>query len=335
MEMRMSEKDVTSSSGAFKTPAWRLWTPRLLSGAVGIVLLIAGVLKAVDMEMFVRAMRDYGIIYERVVLVVSAWGLIVAECGLGVGLLVSYRPRIILPLTALLFLIFGGATSWAWLTGATENCGCYGPWLQFTPGQALVENLILLAATAIAWAGCRHVQTQQTRTKAWAVIIACLIGLGLPAVFGLPTSGIKELPSEMPEFGPIQVHGLGNLDLNKGEYLIVLMGTACFHCQEAMPDLNLLCDAPDLPPLIALCTSEEADCIEFVEEFQPIFPIGHISDDLFWRLLADGDMPRIILLHDGRIKRVWDQTVPNEDAIKAELSLSESDGGSGKSATLP
>jgi hypothetical protein len=323
MEMRMSEKDVTSSRGAFKTAAWRFWTPRLLSSAVGIVLLIAGVLKAVDMEMFVRQMRDYGIIYERVVLVVSAWGLIVAECGLGVGLLVSYRPRIILPLTALLFLIFGGATSWAWWTGATEHCGCYGPWLQFTPGQALVENLILLAATAIAWAGCRHVQTQQTRTKAWAVIIACLIGLGLPAVFGLPTSGIKELPSEMPGIGPIQVHGLGDVNINKGEYLIVLMGTACFHCQEAIPDLNILCDAPDLPPLMALCTSEEADCIEFVEEFQPIFPIGHISDDLFWRLLADGDMPRIILLHDGHIKRVWDQTVPNEDAIKAELSLSE------------
>ncbi|MBW2173137.1 MAG: hypothetical protein JRF64_00550, partial [Deltaproteobacteria bacterium] len=49
----MSEENFISSQGAFKTPAWRWWTPRLLSGAVGIVLLIAGVLKAVDMEMFV------------------------------------------------------------------------------------------------------------------------------------------------------------------------------------------------------------------------------------------------------------------------------------------
>ncbi|MES0363730.1 MAG: MauE/DoxX family redox-associated membrane protein [Desulfobacteria bacterium] len=331
----MSEKDVTSSHGAFKTPAWRLWTPRLLSGALGLVLLAAGLVKAMDMELFIRQIMDYGIVSERLLLILSAWGLIALECALGVALLVFYRPRPMLSLTAALLLIFAGATGWAWLTGVTEDCGCYGAWLKQTPGQALVGDLVLLAATAIAWAGCRHVQAQQTRTKAWAVIIACLIGLGLPAVFGVPTTKIEKLPSEIPGIGPIQVHGLGNLDLNKGEYLIVLMGTACFHCQEAIPDLNILCDAPDLPPLIALCTSEEADCIEFVEEFQPIFPIGHISDDLFWRLLADGDMPRIILLHNGHIKRVWDQTVPNEDAIKAELSLSQSYGGSGKGATLP
>jgi hypothetical protein len=306
----------------FKASAWRSWTPRLLSGAVGLILLAAAFLKAMDMELFIRQMRDYGIIYERVILVVSAWGMIVVECGLGVGLLVLYRPRVTLPMAALLFLVFAGATGWAWLTAATEHCGCYGPWLQLTPGQALAENLILLAAIALAWRGGQHMQTAHTRAKAWAVTIACLGGLVLPVVFGIPTSAINRTQSNEPQIGPIQVHGLGDVDLNKGEYLIVLMGTECFHCQEAIPDLNILCDAPDLPPLIALCTSEEADCIEFVEEFQPIFPIGHISDDLFWRLLADGDLPRIILLHDGRTKKVWDQTVPDEDAIKAEVSPS-------------
>ena len=323
MEKRMSEENVTSSNGAFKTPAWRWWTPRLLSGAVGLILLAAGLVKAMDMELFIRQIMDYGIVSERLLLILSAWGLIALECALGVALLVFYRPRLMLSLTAALLLIFAGATGWAWLTGVTEDCGCYGAWLKQTPGQALVGDLVLLAATAIAWAGCRHVQAPQTRTKAWAVTIACLSGLALPVVFGFPTSAINRAQSNGPLIGPIEVHGVGDVDLNKGEYLVVLMGAECFHCQEAVPDLNILCDAPDLPPLIALCTSEEADCIEFVEEFQPIFPIGHISDDLFWRLLADGDMPRIILLHDGRTKRVWDQTVPDEDAVKAELSLSE------------
>jgi len=101
-----------------------------------------------------------------------------------------------------------------------------------------------------------------------------------------------------------------------------------------IPNLNIVvvaswllimwADGLDLPPIIALCTSEEADCIEFVDEVQPIFPIGHISEDLFWHLLADGDMPRIILLHNGRIEKVWDQTVPDEYAIKAELPFSKS-----------
>jgi hypothetical protein len=308
---------------------------RFLAIGVGFILLAAGLVKAVDMELFIRQIGDYGIITERAALIVSAWGLVVLECGMGVGLLVLYRPRVLLPLTALLFLIFAGVTSWAWLTEATQECGCYGAWLRHSPGYAAIENLILLAAVVLAWIGCRDTQIPHTRTRAWAVTIACLIGLAMPVAFGFPTSEIEQSAPKPPEFGPIRVHGLEDVDLNIGEYLIVLMGTDCLHCQEAIPELNTLSEASDLPMLIALCTSKEADCIEFTEEFLPVFPIGHISDRLFWRLLSDGTMPRTILLEDGRIKQVWDQTPPDEHAIRAEQPFSEPSGSVGDAAGLP
>ena len=297
--------------------AWHRWLPRLLAIGVGLVLLVAGVLKGLDIQLFIRQIRDYGIISGRPVLIASAWGLIVGECGLGVALIFFYRPKIVMPLTAILFLIFAGVTGWAWATGATENCGCYGDWIQHTPGQAVIENLVLLAATVLAWIGSRHNPTPRTRIKGRAVIIACLIGLAMPVAFGLPTWEMNHAGPEPPRFGPIQVRGLGEVDLNVGGYLIVLMGTDCLHCQEAIPDLNSLAQDPDLPMLIALCTSEEADCVEFTERFLPIFPIGHISDDLFWHLLGDGDLPRTILLQEGRTRHVWDQIVPTRDEILA------------------
>ncbi|MBC8461613.1 MAG: hypothetical protein H8D67_26860, partial [Deltaproteobacteria bacterium] len=102
-------------------------------------------MKATDMGLFIGQVRDYGIISQPIVLTLSAWGLIGIECALGVGLLVFYRPRLMLLLTAMLLLIFVGATSWAWLTGATEDCGCFGHWLKRTPGEAVLGNLILLA----------------------------------------------------------------------------------------------------------------------------------------------------------------------------------------------
>jgi hypothetical protein len=322
----MTKEQNTFADQSSEAPGRRFWIPRFLAIAVGLILLVAGLVKAVDMELFIRQIGDYGIITERVVLVVSAWGLIVLECGLGVALLVLYRPRVLLPLTALLFLIFAGVTSWAWLTEATQECGCYGAWLQHTPRQAVIENLILLAATVLAWMGCRHGQIPQTRTRAWAVTIACLIGLAMPVAFGFPVSGIGQSASKPPQFDSIRVHGLGDVDVNTGGYLIVLMGTDCLHCQEAIPELNMLSEAPDLPMLIALCTSKEADCIEFTESFLPVFPIGHISDDLFWRLLSDGTMPRTILLEDGRIKHVWDQIVPTRESIQAAYALEEDQG---------
>jgi hypothetical protein len=319
----VAQKKNTFVNESSRIPIWHSWIPRFLAVGVGLVLLIAGILKGMDIQLFIRQIRAYGIISGRSVLIVSAWGLIVLECGLGAALILLYRPRILMPLTALLFLIFTGVTGWAWTTGATQDCGCYGAWIQHTPGQAVIENLVLLAATVLAWMGYRHMQKPQTRVKAWAVTIACLLGLALPLAFGLPTWGINNSDPELPEFDPIRVHGFGGVDLNTGGYLIVLMGTDCVHCQEAIPELNMLAEDADLPMLIALCTSEEADCIEFTEAFLPVFPIGHISEDLFWHLLSDGELPRTILLEDGRIKQVWDQTVPTRDDIQAAYAVQE------------
>lgn len=313
----------TSPHGSTKIPAWHWWIPRFLAVGVGFVLLIAGVLKGVDIQLFIRQIRDYGIISGRLVLIASAWGLIALEYGLGAALILLYRPRIVMPLTAFLFLIFAGVTGWAWITGATQNCGCYGAWIQHTPGQAVIENLVLLAATVLAWMGCRHMPAPKTRIRASAVTIACLIGLAMPSAFGLPTWEINNSDPEPLRFGPIRVHGFGEVDLSAGGYLIVLMGTDCVHCQEAIPELNALAEDPDLPTLIALCTSKEADCIEFTEAFLPVFPIGHISDDLFWRLLSDGDLPRTILLKDGGVRNVWDQIVPTRDDIQAAQAVQE------------
>lgn len=322
----MTEKKNTFVNESSEIPAWHWWIPRFLAVGVGFVLLIAGVLKGVDINLFVRQIRDYGIISGRLVLIVSAWGLIILECGLGSALILLYRPRIVMPLTALLFLIFMGVTGWAWITGATQDCGCYGGWIQHTPGQAVIENLVLLAATLLAWMGCRHTKIPQTRVKSWAVTTTCLVGLALPVAFGLPTWGIDNSDPKPTEFDPVLVHGIGDMDLNTGEYLVVLMGTDCLHCQEAIPELNMLSENPDLPMLIALCTSEEADCVEFTEAFLPVFPIGHISDDLFWLLLSDGDLPRTILLQDGRTRHVWDQTVPTRENILAAYNVQENPG---------
>jgi len=319
----MAQEKNTFVNASSRSPAWHWWIPRFLAVGVGLVLLIAGILKGLDINLFIRQIRDYGIISGRPVLIASAWGLIVVEYGLGVALIFLYRPKIVMPLTAILFLIFAGTTGWAWITDATENCGCYGDWIQHTPGQAVIENLFLLTATVLAWIGCRHTPAPETRIRASAVTIACLIGLAMPLAFGLPTWEINHSDPKPPRFDPIRVHGLGDVNLNTGGYLIVLMGTDCVHCQEAIPEINALAENPELPMLVALCTSKEADCVEFTEAFLPVFPIGHISDDLFWRLLSDGDLPRTILMEDGLTRHVWDQTLPTRDDIQAAYAVQE------------
>lgn len=316
----LGQEKIAFGKGSLASYAWRLWIPRLLAGAIGLILLIAGVAKAIDMNLFIEQMRDYGIITQDVLLTLSAWGLVALECALGVGLLILYRTKLIFSLTAMLWLIFLGATSWAWLTSATEECGCFGVWLKSSPGKAFIENLVLLAATILAWLGHRDSLRIQSRAKAWSVAVAFLFGLTLPLAFGFRVSRIEQSPWKTmeAELSRLQIQGLDSVDLSRGAHLIVLMDTECEHCLDVMPELNALAEATESPAVIALCISEESKRRMFIEKFQPRFPIGQIKEDAFLRLLGYGDLPRIILFQDQHVGRVWDKSVPNKDMFKMD-----------------
>lgn len=294
---------------------------RLIVGAVGLMILAAGLLKATDMGLFIRQIKAYGLISHPVLLTTGAWGMIVLECGLGAGLLLFHRPGVTLPAAGILLVFFLVLSGWAWLTGVTEDCGCYGVWIKRTPGESFIEDMILLAALSPAWVWQRGVKIPQTRAKTWAVTLASLAGLVLPVAFGIPIPGMVEAPSGAGQqyLGRLEINGLDKIDLNRGDYLVLLMDTGCEHCQEAVFDINLLAERKDIPGLIALCTNDEENRVRFINEFQPGFPIGQISKDAFWRLLGEGDIPRIILLRNGRIQKAWDATVPRADSVKEAM----------------
>ena len=317
----MEEKIIRAEPELSRERTWQVLVPRLLAGGIGVVLLAAALSKSMDMPLFIRQIGGYGIISHRFFLTLSAWGIITIEFGLGIGLLIFYRPRLILLLTALLFLVFLCVTVWAWLTGATMDCGCFGAWLKRTPGQAVVEDLILLVATFTAFFGSRHLPQRGTRAGLWAVMVACLIGIALPAVFGFSLSqrGRSGWEALERELNRLQIHDIRPIDFRHGAFLLILIDTECQHCREAVGDLNRLAKADDIPPVIALCMNDENLRMDFTEKYKPVFSIGRISEDLFWRLLGDGDVPRTLLLRDLKIKQVWDQVTPKREEIKKRL----------------
>jgi hypothetical protein len=248
----------------------------------------------------------------------SAWGIIVIELGLGTGLLIFFRPRLILSLTALLFLLFMGATAWAWWSGAAADCGCFGSWVKRTPGEALIENLVLITAALFALFGPWHLPEAKNRARLSAVIAACLIGMALPPVFGFSISQVGRSgwePLER-ELGRLQIQGIKPVDLRDGDFFIIMMDTECDHCADAVEDLNALALKDDLPRVLALCMNDADRRLNFQERFDPAFPIGQIEEASFWRLLGQGDVPRFILVRDLKVKQVWDNEVPAGDEIK-------------------
>ena len=101
----------TSKSSLF-SPPHRLFHGLMLAAAgfLGLIFLLAAVSKAMDMELFIRQIREYGIVSQYPLLVVTAWGVIILECTLGVALILGYHPRLTLPFTVLLLSGFLGLT---------------------------------------------------------------------------------------------------------------------------------------------------------------------------------------------------------------------------------
>lgn len=302
---------------------WRSNVPRLIAGAVGIVLLSAAFIKMMDMDLFIRQMRDYGIISNYLLLSINARALIALECTLGAGLLVFYRPKLTLLLTSALLLIFVGATGWAWLTDATRDCGCFGAWVKRTPGEAVLEGLILLGLTVIAWGIYRPSRRPEIRSKGWIIAAACFAGLILPLAFGSPLTRpeLNQTGTGDILLGDFQIEGLDHIDLAHGDYLLVLMDTDCSHCRDAVAALNWLAEDLDLPEVLGLSSNNEDQLEKFRKDLQVIFPIGHITEEDFRRLLGDGNVPRTFLVRDRVVQEVWDIEIPDEHTIKSIIAV--------------
>lgn len=296
----------------------------ILSSIVGLVLLISGLLKAFEVDLFIRQIRDYEIITSPLLIIFCAWGLIVFECCLGTALTINYQPKIAVPLGGFIFLVFIAATGYAWATGVTEDCGCFGSWVERSPQAAMVEDIILFAALVAAWKWNRSFKNWPFLKKEFVVAIAFLAGLALPITAGPLLDRINTAITGPAKEGSEQfvLEDFSHRDLSVGKHIVIVLATDCSHCREEMDNLNMIAEDKDLPEVISVCMNGEEQREEFEFDFEPAFGIYQIPDDDFWRLLADGEIPRTILIDDGIILKKWDFAPPDIDSIKSALSMS-------------
>src|SRR5262245_58100746 len=110
------------------------------------VLLLAGLLKALNPEGLAQEVGQYGMLPVALIRP-FAYLLIPIEVAAGVALLINFRPVVSLPAAALLMAIFIGAVSYAIVTDQpVTECGCFGSNMPRTPQETLKEDLVFLAA---------------------------------------------------------------------------------------------------------------------------------------------------------------------------------------------
>ena len=110
------------------------WVSTAARLVLGGVLLVAGVLKAMDPQSSVTAVRAYELLPAALATVVG-WGLPFAEIAMGLLLLAGIATRVVAAATAVLLVVFMFAVASAAARGLSIDCGCFGGGGHVAPGQ--------------------------------------------------------------------------------------------------------------------------------------------------------------------------------------------------------
>jgi len=292
---------------------------------MGLILLLSGLVKVWEPILFyweaipytqLLGLKDYWQVVAQVALLLGPF-----ECGLGLALLANWRPRLIFPIAVVLMVFFLGLVTAAWKAGATDDCGCFGALVERSPGEAAVEDSIMLVLLLFAWWGVRRRASWRRAGRLVAGGTVLMLAVGclrfIPEMDRIEGSDLRpgvRLTGVNPE-------GL-EVDLMKGEYLLELMSPRCGRCAQSVPKMNELVDSGDLPTVIALTSfAQDSDALaEFKERLQPRFVIGTISKTDFFRLTWKHGYPRMAYVRDGAVQKVWEfNEIPDAEKLLREL----------------
>lgn len=295
------------------------WAGRLMALCLGVMFLVSGGAKVVDLSSFVREFSAYGIITGQPLALVSAWGLLALELALGAALVAGWRLRHSLYAAAALMLLFIVAVLWAWQAGTTEDCGCFGSLVKRSPSEGLVEDLAILAVIAISWLCVRKAPSDGSLPRFLVVVAAGLAGIFLPFAFGFSPSAVLNPPLPGAPLPAFVLSAPNSPDLHKGDYLLFVMETGCDHCRSDIPAVNEIARTPGLPQVVALCPNSPAEVVRFVSLFAPPFSLFMVSQQDFSALLGSAPTtPRYLLVRDGRILKNWDGRAPTIAELSAK-----------------
>ncbi len=288
---------------------------------VGLVFLVAGAVKVWDPVSFFWSTAPLGrllagVLWDTVSRAALALGPL--EVGLGLALIVGWRPRVILPMTFGLLVFFLVILITGWASGYTLECGCFGTLVQRTPGEAIVEDLLLLGLVSLAW----WVESwEPKRTRAEQLIIPCLGLLVSVAIWSVQLADGREWLTRSGAQVGSYVGDLpfrdGRVDLTQGDVILKLFSPTCHHCQEAVPTLNRWKEAGLAVVALSQASPNGQELKKFRDWFGPKYTLGEIQQAAFLRMVGGQKLPRFLYLRDGVVLTVWKpQTVPTLEELQ-------------------
>jgi hypothetical protein len=301
-----------------------------LSVILGIVFLYSGYSKLLPViETFEFTFVDVGLA-NWYTAPVFARALIGLEFFLGLLLIANYNLRkLTIPFTVLLlvfFCIYLGIQMA--VSGNSGNCGCFGEHVRMTPLQAVIKNLVMIAACAVIYLWHRG---WTTRYHLLLVSLALTTSVLFPFIlnpidYSYTSNNLEEevnYPLELdllyhPEdTSKVQVP---SKELRKGKQVVAFLSLSCSHCRVAAKKFRLIKKNNPGIPVYFVLNGDREKYSTFIEDTKADnIPYSYCLGKPFIQL-ASTQLPKIYYLDNGIVVKKVDYFELNQYAIEEWLS---------------
>jgi len=283
--------------------------------------------------------------------------IIGVELGLGIALIQNhFFKRFVIPATALLLVAFCIHLSYQIAIGQGGNCGCFGQFIEMTPTEALIKNIVTLGL--LGWLFAISKEKKSANRFSFLLLIWSFSTLFMFMAF--PFAPFKELgivtgdtssipweddskpstqtvdanqtqatiaPTEIVNPGPTSVvskfsklnvfSGL-KVKIDEGKRIVCFFIPGCDHCREAAKAITELSKDPNFPKVYVYFGDEEVEKIdEFFQVAGRKYPYQVIGMGEFFTLMGpQGETPGILYMWNGNIQKSYFGDQFNKEDLK-------------------
>lgn len=300
----------------------------ILSNMLGLVFIYSGYTKLHPIEPFEYTFVDLGIGGWKLAPFVARF-MIGLEFFIGI-LLISglYIKRFTIKLTIAslilfcIYLVFIMANE-----GNNGNCGCFGTAIVMTPLQALIKNIIMLAACMIIYRF--YDGFNPGKAGKWIVVVLALTSFVMPHILNYVDFSYSEAYLTKKEDGFVleldsvykdaKIHTPPK-SLSNGKHVIAFMSMTCPHCRIAAKKLRIMKEInPDLPVYLIL-NGDYKKIQPFFEDTKARNIDYCILNGRNFVYLAGLNMPAIFLVNNSFVETQVNYMELDQDEIEKWLS---------------
>ena len=292
--------------------------PIALKMLLGVMFIVSAVLKVFDMDQFEIYIYSYHFFSLNFSFLVARAAIIV-ELVLGIGLVSNCFHKLMWWGSMAMLLGYTLLLIYAFVIGRTDNCHCFGDFLQFNPWQSILKNMVLMGLFALIYKvkGWRF-RGQWLALATVALVATVAVFIISPPDNFMPSDAENSLQTDYFD-AALQEPPLKDLELAEGKQVVCFFSTGCEFCQMAAHKLSLMQRFYGFPAdrITYVFMGSEEGIERFYEDSQSARYRNVLYKDVLNLLkITSGNFPVLVFLENGNVVLEYGLRDMKEEEIK-------------------